>query len=319
MPISGPSSYLPTTDLFIAHWSSANVTLGAAGPVTLADGVAVEDLMDLRAQLEGERAAVEARRNDVEFARATIEALKAALLARLGQFSAMLGGVAPASPFFAMRPKAFSQSDGMGKVLPPLDDVADVWARYNTSVAPQVLTLVGGYTLAQFEADLEALKAAYSSYGSGQNGLFLARSNRNSTQDRIRAILVQYRQRIPGTFAADSPILATLPRLTPPEGSTPDAVVLSGSWNTTTGQAELVWSPVEDDSVSELELRATAGAEFDAEDESVVATIAPDAPATWSGTWGLLAPGAAASFKVYCITPEGNERGSNAVTVERPG
>jgi hypothetical protein len=50
----------------------------------------------------------------------------------------------------------------------------------------------------------------------------------------------------------------------------------------------------------------------------VIATFAPDAPRTWTGTFGLGVPGAATTFKLYSITEEGNERGSNAVTVTRP-
>ena len=44
----------------------------------------------------------------------------------------------------------------------------------------------------------------------------------------------------------------------------------------------------------------------------------PTAPRVWTGCFGLLVPGSAASFKLSSITAEGNERGSNAVTVTRP-
>ncbi len=40
---------------------------------------------------------------------------------------------------------------------------------------------------------------------------------------------------------------------------------------------------------------------------------------TWAGTFGLLVPGSATAFKLYTLTATGRERGSNAVTVTRPG
>ncbi|MBC7980940.1 MAG: hypothetical protein H7Y36_10300, partial [Armatimonadetes bacterium] len=72
MPITGPASYLPTTDQFIAHWTSANAELGGAAPIILGGGVAVAGLATLRSTLEGQRAEVAVARNDVEFSRATL-------------------------------------------------------------------------------------------------------------------------------------------------------------------------------------------------------------------------------------------------------
>ncbi|MBC7980895.1 MAG: hypothetical protein H7Y36_10065 [Armatimonadetes bacterium] len=120
-------------------------------------------------------------------------------------------------------------------------------------------------------------------------------------------------------FAEGSAILATLPRLSPLPGSTPDAVELSGTYDAAAQKTDLAWSEVADGNVTELELRATAGPEFDPEDETILATFAPSDPRVWTGSFGLLVPGSAASFKLYSITAQGNERGSNAVTVVRPG
>ena len=176
----------------------------------------------------------------------------------------------------------------------------------------------GGYDKDDFQADLLALKTAYKAYTSAEVALGLARGKRNETQELICPVLRQYRQRIPSEFAEGSAILATLPRLSPLPGSTPDAVELSGSYDAAEQKSDLAWSEVTDESVTELELRATAGPEYDPEDETILATIAPSAPRVWTGSFGLLVPGSAASFKLYPITAEGNERGSNAVAVTRP-
>ena len=120
MPLTGPASYLLTTDDFISHWTSANAALPPATPIVLAAAATVTTLTTLRADLESQRAAVESTRNGVELARANIETLKADLLERLNQFNGKLASLAPDSPFMNLRPKAYSQGDGIGRVLPPL-------------------------------------------------------------------------------------------------------------------------------------------------------------------------------------------------------
>ena len=60
------------------------------------------------------------------------------------------------------------------------------------------------------------------------------------------------------------------------------------------------------------------GPEFEAEDEILLATVLPAGPHTWTGPLGLDTPGTAASFKIFTLTAEDNQRGSNEVTITRP-
>ena len=60
------------------------------------------------------------------------------------------------------------------------------------------------------------------------------------------------------------------------------------------------------------------GPEFEAEDEILLATVLPAGPHTWTGPLGLDTPGTTVSFKVFTLTAEGNQRGSNEVTITRP-
>lgn len=48
-----------------------------------------------------------------------------------------------------------------------------------------------------------------------------------------------------------------------------------------------------------------------------MATLDKDA-VSWTGNWGLEAPGATATFKVYVMTTTGNENGGKAVKIVRP-
>lgn len=317
MPITGPASFLPTLDLFIPHWASANSTLGVIGPIVLGGGMTVAGLTALRDTLEDQRAAVEVARNGVEGSRATIEQLKAALLDRLNQFNAKLPSLGASPVFLNMLSKAFSQGDAMGKVIPRLDGMADVWSRYDADEPP--VTLRGGYSLAAFNAELDDLKLAYKSHGQAQNDVKVARGRRDETQEKIRPVLVQYRQRIPAEFAEGSATLASLPAYSPSDtGPAPDAVTLSGTYDPAESRAELAWSEVTDEDVTKLQLRATAGPDYEADDETIVATFPAGVPPQWAGTFGLQVPGATATFKLYTLTATGRERGSNPVTVTRP-
>ena len=316
MAISGAASYLPTLGLFIPHWHGANAELAPAAPL-IVEGKTVADLGALRTELENRRAAVEVARNSQEGARTGIEMLKAALLARLSQFKGKLQTVDVDPVLLLLLPRAYSQGDGLGRVIPALDDMADVWARHDAAGVPLVLR--GGYTLAGFTADLALLSAAYKAYGKARNDVKLARGRREETQDAIRPLLVNYRKLIAAEFAERSAIRETLPEYSPPhKGPLPEAVSLSGTYDATENRAEFAWSPVTDGKVKEVQVRASVGPEYEVQDETILATFAPDAPGVWAGTYGLLIPGSASSFKVYTVTAAGRERGSNAVTVTRP-
>ncbi|MES2441076.1 MAG: hypothetical protein V4584_18585 [Verrucomicrobiota bacterium] len=266
--------------------------------------------------MASQRTAVEVARNGLEGARADIEILKAALLGRMAQFRGKIESLAPDSRWVAMLPKAFTVSEGMGRVISPLEGMLDLWNRYESEET--TFTLMGGYAIDSFADDLDLLKAHYTAHSQATNGLGLARGVRNETQVKIYEILKQYRKRIPSELADDSAILETLPRLTPLPGHTPDAVELSGSYDAATTQAVLAWTAPTDESVATLEVRGSVGPEYDDEDDVLLATIPATGPHTWTGPFGLGAPGTAAAFKLYSITEEGNEKGSNAVTVERP-
>jgi hypothetical protein len=314
MPISSTSSYLPTTDEFIAHWRAANTALPVANVIILAGNTTVADLQTLRDTLAVQRADIEDHRNQLEGARADIEILKVSLLERLNQFNGKLTSLSPASRWTAMQPKAYSRTDGPGKVLPVLDELHSLWIAYEEEVA--TLTLMAGYTSNDYENQLTALKAAYTAYTQAEVALGLARGSRNETQNKIRPILRQYRQRIPSEFAEGSAILATLPAYSPPDtGRTPDPVTLSGSYNPTTQETDLTWTPVTDADVTQLELRYSVGPEFDAEDESTAATFSPAAAPNWSGKVGPTQPGTAVTYKLYAKTATGRERGSNPLTI----
>ena len=158
----------------------------------------------------------------------------------------------------------------------------------------------------------------YTALSSAENAPGVKRQERTALENRIYPILKAYRQRIPAEFAEGSPILATLPRLSPVPGSTPDPVVANGNYNPATITADLNWTASTETDLASYEVRGVAGPDYDTEDEVNLATIPPGAPRTYSTNFALGTPGNAASYKIYVILTTGNERGSNPVSVPRP-
>ena len=105
--------------------------------------------------------------------------------------------------------------------------------------------------------------------------------------------------------------------MTPPPGSTPKAVVLSWVWNPATLMADFSWSASDNPNLKQYELRACDPPTYRAADEVLVANI-PETQTTFSSAFGLDASGAVKLFKVYVITDDDNEKGSNVARITRP-
>ena len=70
MPVTGPDSYIPTTNEVIAHWNQVNIALGgtAATDLKLSGNYAVANLVTDRTALQAANDAVESARNAFETA-----------------------------------------------------------------------------------------------------------------------------------------------------------------------------------------------------------------------------------------------------------
>ena len=104
----------------------------------------------------------------------------------------------------------------------------------------------------------------------------------------------------------------------PPTIGTPDPVNASAVFQAP-DQAKIVHDPSADPDLSRYELRGTPGDSYDEQDAVTLATHTPADPSEFLTGFGLTQPGTRASFKVFVILGTGNEAGSPAMTVERPG
>ena len=167
---------------------------------------------------------------------------------------------------------------------------------------------MGGYTQIDFTEDLQETMTAYAALNAAEVDAVIAREARNQVEAVIYAMIKNYRLALPTFFPADSPLVTSLPRLTPRRGHTPDPVQAEGSWNPATGQADLTWSPSDESTIVRYEIRMTPGEKYATKDESTLGRVDPDAPLQFATNQGLTREGRPASFKVYVILKTGNER-----------
>ena len=321
MPISGIGSWLPTIDEFIAHWTAVNAAL-APGSFRLPGNYTVANLTTDRNGLDTAINDVEAKLNLRTTAAGDRDVKRAAIRPRMLQFGPTVRGLLTGSrhiPSLRQTPK-FSASAGIWRQA--MADMLDLWTAINTNT-PAVpgftppLLLSGLYPVATFATDKTALDAAFTAVGTTQINLEAARETRDLLFQPIYNHLKQYRLSVAAALPVGSPLIGTIPALTPPPGSTPQAVSLAGTWDVPGDTGRLDWSASTRPDLDHYAIRYHPGPRYKADEEQAVTTVAPGI-LTLDTLFGLPASGSVAWFKVYVVTTTGNEKGSNAVKIVRP-
>ena len=315
--ISGPSSYIPTLDEFLAHWAAVNADPAVGTGLVTRDGTTRAALVTLRGTLATAAQQVQSALNLKEIKRAQVENAKRNALARTQELGRRMRGTLPQdSPYLQAVPELPSQSAGQETFLMPVRDMLDLWTRMDGDGIS--FTLSGTYSLDDYSDAYAALALLYTALNTALMDLKLAREKRNFQQTRAREILSAYRPAVEGLFPPDSPLVLTIPLIYPPGGRTPAPVTATGSYDLPTAEAVISYSQSADPELKEYQVRGVPGPEYIGEDEVVLATLLPGAPRSFRTDYSLGQPGTAASFKVYVILTTGNEAGSNAVTVTHP-
>ena len=329
MPISGASSFIPTLNEFLPHWEQVNTALGAGGPLVLRNPNGTSPptlnraaLVAMRNDLQAKHADITGQINDVEIASASLKAMKEALHLRGGQFNDMVRSELAGTTLAEALPLLPSPGDGQEVFIEPMDDVATLWPKINAAAdiagfTPPLL-LLGGFALADFTTALALLKTQFETVRKEEFLVTFKIGERNKLQNLIYPVLKAYRLAVPTKFAADDPLIATLPKLTPDPGSTPDAVLANGIWNVPTTQGKLTWDAATAADLDQYEVRWSSGTTYDAANEVVIGNVAKTATREFFTTQGLGATGDVSVFKVYVLTTTGHERGSNTVKITRP-
>ena len=325
MPLSGPSSYVPTVEGFLAHWALVDADLGAGNEMTLIIGppdapetIALADLTALRADLDNAQNLVQSALNGVELASGTVKMGKGELLPLAQAYGRKVKGLfPPGNPFLGMTPEMPKEGSGQETFLRPMRDVRDAWVK--VEAAGTVFTLPpDGIGLNDFNDLVDNLSTDWQTLNSREVDYGHELDKRNALQVRADEILGRYRPTVESLYAPENPLVASIPRLYPLPGHTPDAVELTAAWDAVESKARLAWPASADADLASYQVRMSPSETYDPAAESILATIPGGGATEYLTDAGLPAPGATASYKVYVILTTDNERGSNAVAVTRP-
>ena len=322
MALSNHFTYLPTIDAFTASWALADAEAGGAG-VVLADGTDQAALQGLRGDLAGALEAVRKLEMDARLAAGQLSMARRAVLGRLGEFTRTARAWWSRSPLAGSFPMVPRDTAALDKFLRPVRDALRLWARINAGppspgvTLPLQLGVAGDFA----RADLEALRdECLTSRDAGEEAEFelgIARRVRDGWEKRVREVLAAYGAAADARLGALSPVVASLPRLYPLPGHTPDPVPATAAWDDLQSAAQVAWEASTDPKLAGYGVRWCPGETYDKKEERLAGRTGKEGRSLRT-TEGLESPGDAVTYKVYVLLTTENERGSKPVTVRRP-
>jgi hypothetical protein len=319
MPISGIGSYAPTMQEFINHWTNVNASLGAT-PLTLRGGYTLANFTTDRTNILNAINTVINADNTAQTTAAAVISARAAMLDRAVQFRKWVQSYLPSTGYAAALPTAPPIKAAESKFLDPLQDILNLWGNINGDAAltgvPLPLTLTGGYALANFTTDLNSIRGAFVTAKNASEQASFVRKQRDLLLPPAEQRMKQYRGVIEARFAG-SAFEASLPALSPPPGSTPDPVFVTGGWIAAASHVELKWEPSTNAKLLHYDVRGCSGTTYKVANEFSIDVVEPG-EVQWAGTGGVPYPSAQCVYRVYVVLKTGNERGSNDVLVTRP-
>lgn len=323
MPISDLGSHVTVGEEIKSHWGAVNADRIAAGgtALLLPDGYSLANLTTDVASVEAAISGQEDLDNGVTITAGNRDTLRVPLRERVIQFREAVPYRLKGTGYALSLPDTPHEAASEQKILKALDDMESLWVRINADATVPNFTppllLRGSYSLAAFQTDVTALRTVYRSLIDAESAARIGRNQRDILLKPLRERSVQYRQAIVIEYGADHPFALSLPEVTPPAGSTPAGVTLTGAWVPANEQAEFNWPASTNANLDHYEVRMSVGSSFDAATATVVGNI-PAGTTTFATTASLESPGDVASFKTFVVLTTGNEAGSNTVTITRP-
>ncbi len=323
--------FVETSNEYLSHWLQCNNALPVGTPlrIKLPNGSLVT-----RAQFAGLRDALVAQNNvvlaeltELDLARGTIELGKEALLERFNQFNTKLDANWQRTRYFRGRQYAPGIGYGQEQFSRPMGRVMTLWAKMNAGPAPAGVTLplvlpatdlqIVPMTQGEFASALSALQFNYADEDLRDQNVTLARADRDEIQENLYEVMKAYRENVPGDMMTFPALVATMPRLSPLPGHTPQAVNASAVFEAP-DKSKVVYNASNDAMLAGYQLRGNVGTDYSDEDAVVIANNEPGATREFITPFGLNQPGVHLALKVYVILTTGNEAGSAAMFVQRP-
>ena len=324
MPITGPNTYPPTMQEFIAHWTAVNASLGAS-PLLLKGAYSLANFTTDRTAIVNAIIALEPFNNTLQQAISDRDIKKAAIKPRIAQFRNAVRYFLQGTPYESALATQPPLETNEAKFLKPLDDMANLWATLNALPATGAgsipgftppLLLFGGYTLAAFTTELAAMRTAFLAVTNANKNAEIARGKRDALLPNAKLRMTQYRRAILALYPPTDPFVQSLPALRDNSTATPTPVSVSGEWNATLHKAVVTLTPSDNPKLDYYDVRVSPDDPYKAASESSIGHIAKTA-ATFEFTNGLTTTGAAVRARVYVVLTTGNEKGSATVKITR--
>lgn len=320
MPLTSNASYHPVLLEFLAHWAEANAALPT--PLVLRQGTRAEGLL-LAADLDQRLLDVAEANVSLQIAAAEVLQKRAELRGLLEQWNGLVHVYWAGTPWAGLVPNLPPVEVAIDKFLRHFREALQLWSLIDSEPpppgAPVPIRVGPGEVVgrAEFAAKVEALRQASLAWEEAGFQVDVARARRNVLIQKTRELLMDYTRALPARLGAEHLLVAVMPRLWPTPGHTPEPVTAEGRWLPEAGVARLTWTASSEEMLDHYEVRACPGAAYLREDESVVARVEAAAPRVLETARFLDPPAAAACFRVYVVLTTGNERGSEAVLVQR--
>ena len=249
------------------------------------------------------------------------------MLERFNQFNTKLDANWQRTRYIHARPYAPGITYGQEHFSRPLGRMMTLWTKMNAGPAPAGVTLPlvlpatdlqpASMTQGEFASALSTLQFNYADEDEKDQNVTLARADRDEIQEDAYVIMKAYRENVPGDLMAFPALVATMPRLSPLPGHTPDAVNSSAVFEAP-DKAKVVYNASDDAMLAGYQLRGHVGTDYHEDDAVMIANNAPGAPREFITTFGLNQPGVHLALKVFVQLTTGNEAGSAAMFVQRP-
>ena len=324
MAITGPSSYIPTMNEFVAHWALCNLALAPASLLVRQlnnTTLSQPQFVTLRDTLQTQQNTIQACLNAQMISRGVINLKKAAFVEQFALFTSLLDGYYQNTEFYGARPLAPGFGVGQENFTRPLSDMMSLWEKLNAGPAPAGVTLPlvlpDGTSQGVFASAVSSLQFTYAEERRKAQDVAVARARRDLIMEQAYDVMKIYREVVPGKLVAHPELVATLPRLSPVPGHTPQAVNASAVFQAPDA-TRVVYEESNDGMLARYELRGHVGEEYHEEDAVVIASRLPEQTREFVTTFGLTQPGAQVALKVYVVLTTDNEAGSAAMIVQRP-
>ena len=300
--------------LFVNHWTAVNADRVANGKTALAlkSGVVLAEFADKIGVLTEKVAESDAKdQNRVVLAaqrdglrtqtRDGMEAWRKAALYQLDGDSLL-----------ADLPTLPQQKAADADLLKIYGRVSARWEAINVARGDDPLLTRDGLTRAAFDTQVSTLSDKVAAIGTLDDTLPILHDQRDDAAREVKDIFAEYRRAILADYPAVSPFVLNLPTVNPrATGTTPEAVALSVTVDAANHTAHATWTASTGGDLERYSFRISAGPKYKSNDEVSIGDLTPNVHEFTVGAQ-YLPTGSTVWGKVYVVTTEGHEKGSDA-------